>query len=78
MLSGPVLRDIARLSSDTPLLRAMGFLVSQHGQLGCDTPSPLSERFPFGEHAKRRCDAPQANGCDAPPSAILSRNGVAR
>ena len=43
--------------SDTPLLRAMGFLVSQHGQLG-DTPSPFSESFPLGEHAKWRCDTP--------------------
>ena len=31
--------------SDTPLLRAMGFLASQHGQLGA-IPHPLSERFP--------------------------------
>ena len=27
--------------SDTPLLRAMGFLVSQHGQLGAIPPSPF-------------------------------------
>ena len=32
--------------SDTPLLRAMGYLVSQHGQLGA-IPPPLSERFPL-------------------------------
>ena len=33
-LSGPVLRDTARLSQRyPPSLRAMGFLVSQHGQL---------------------------------------------
>ena len=31
--------------SDTLLLRAMGFLVSQHGQLGA-IPPPFSERFP--------------------------------
>ena len=44
--------------SDTPLLRAMGFLVSQHGQLGAIPPPPFSERFPLGEHAKWRCDPP--------------------
>ena len=32
VLSGPVSRDTARLSQRYPLLRAMGFLVSQHGQ----------------------------------------------
>ena len=49
-LSGPVLRDttwtfgprIARdYLSDTPLLRAMGFLASQHGQLGAIPPPPF-------------------------------------
>ena len=44
--------------SDTPLLRALGFLVSQHGQLGAISPRPFSERFPIGEHAKWRCDTP--------------------
>ena len=48
--------------SDTPLLRAMGFLVSQHGQLGAIPPSPFSERFPLGEHAKWRCDTPPSKG----------------
>ena len=38
--------------SDTPLLRAMGFVVSQHGRLGA-IPSPLfAERFPLGVHGK--------------------------
>ena len=37
--------------SDTPLLRAMGFLASQHGQLGA-IPPPFSERFPLGEHSR--------------------------
>ena len=82
--------------SDTPLLRAMGFLVPQHGQLG-DTPSLFSERSPLGEHAKWRCDTPPPpplkRGISAiparypmktrqmgaiPPSAILSRKGIAR
>ena len=44
--------------SDTSLLRAMGFLVSQHGQLGAIPPPPFSERFPLGEHTKWRCDTP--------------------
>ena len=35
-------RDYLR---DTPLLRAMGFLASQHGQLGA-IPPPFSEQFP--------------------------------
>ena len=44
--------------SDTPLLRAMGFLMSQHGQLGAIPPPPFSERFHIGEHAKWTCDTP--------------------
>ena len=79
--------------SDTPLLRAMGFLVSQHGQLGAIPPPPFLSVFPLGEHAKWRCDTPPQKGylsdtcaipyenkgnvCDT-PSAILSRKGIAR
>ena len=44
--------------SDTPLLRAMGFSVSQHGQMGAIPPPPFSEHFPLGEHAKWRCETP--------------------
>ena len=33
--------------SDTPLLRAMGFLVSQHGQLGAIPPTPFLSDSPF-------------------------------
>ena len=33
---------------------SMGFLVSQHGQLGAIPPSPFLERFPLREHAKWR------------------------
>ena len=33
--------------SDTPLLRAMGFLVSQHGQLGAIPPPPFLSVSPF-------------------------------
>ena len=33
--------------SDTPLLRAMGFLVSQHGQLGAIPPPPFLSFYPL-------------------------------
>ena len=75
--------------SDTRLLRAMGFLVSQHGQLGAIPPPPFPERFPIGEHAKWRCDTPpskgvsqrywrdtlknKANGCDTPLCDTISK-----
>ena len=75
--------------SDTPLLRAMGFLVSQHGQLGAIPPPPFSERFPLVDHAKWRCDTPpekgylsdtcaipcenKANGCDTPLCDTISK-----
>ena len=57
-LSGPVLRDTARLSQRyTPIARYGVFGVSTW-PIGCDTPSPFSEPFPLGEHAKWRCDTP--------------------
>ena len=78
-LGGPVLRESPRdYLSDTPLSRAMGFLLSQHGQLplllllllGAIPPSPFSESFPLGKHAKWRCDTtPLKRGI----SAILAR-----
>ena len=60
--------------SDPPLLRAMGFLVSQHGQLGAIPPPHFLSVSPLGGHAKWRCDTP-------PPlkrgiSAILARYPV--
>ena len=81
--------------SDTPLLRAMGFLVSQHGQLGAIPPPPFLSVSPLGEHATWRCNTPPPlkRGISAilarypmktrqmgaiPPSAILSRKGIAR
>ena len=81
--------------SDTPVLRAMGFLLSQHGQLGAIPPPPFLS-VPLGEHAKWRCDTPPSEGVSQryvrytllktawrqmsaiPPSAILSRKGIAR
>ena len=48
--------------SDTPLLRAMGFLVSQHSQLGAIPPPPFLSISPLGEHAKWGCDTPPPKG----------------
>ena len=48
--------------SDTPLLRAMGFLAPQHGQLGAIPPPPSLSVSPLGEHAKWRCDTPPQKG----------------
>ena len=83
VLSGPVLRDAARLSQRYPPIARYGVF----GVSTCDTPSPFSERFPLGEHAKWTCDTPsdtcaipyenKASECDT-PSAILSRKGAAR
>ena len=93
-LSGPVLRDSARLSQRCPPIARYGVLVSQHGQLGAIPPPPFSERLPLGEYAKWRCDTPPLKrGISAilarypmktrqmgaiPPSAIRSRKGIAR
>ena len=38
--------------SDTPLLRAMGFLVSQHGQFGAIPAPPCLSVSALEEHAK--------------------------
>ena len=93
-LSGPVLRDTARLSQRYPPIACYGGFGVSTWPIGCDTPSPFSERFPLWEHAKWRCDTPpqkgylsdtcvipyenKAKGCAIPPSAILSRKGIAR
>ena len=57
-LSGPVLRDTARLSQRYPPIARYGVFGVSTWPIGCDTPSPFSERFPPGEHAKWRCDTP--------------------
>ena len=44
--------------SDTPLLRTMGFLVSQHCQLGAISPPPFLSVSPWRAFAKWRCDTP--------------------
>ena len=79
--------------SDTPLLRATGFLVSQHGQLGAIPPppflcvSPLESMQSGGAipppqkgYLSDTCAIPYENKAIGaiPPSAILSRKGIAR
>ena len=62
MLSGPVLRDTARLSQRYPPIARYGVFGVSTWPIGCDTPSPFSEHFPPGEHAKWRCDTPLQKG----------------
>ena len=57
-LSGPVLRNTARLSQRYPPIARYGVFGVTTWPIGCDTPSPFSERFPLGEHAKWGCDTP--------------------
>ena len=75
--------------SDTPLLRAMGFLVSQHGQLGAIPPPPFLRVFPVeGMRSGGAIRPPQkgylsdtgaipyenkANGCDTPLCDTISK-----
>ena len=79
--------------SDTPLLRALGFLVSQHGQLGAIPPPPFLSVSPLESMQSGGAIPPsQKGGISAilvrypkktgqtgaiPPSAILSRKGIA-
>ena len=80
--------------SDTPLSHAMGFLVSQHGQLGAIPLPPFLSVSPL-EYMRSRgaIPPPLKRGISAilpryptktrqmgarPPSAILSRKGIAR
>ena len=48
--------------SDTLLLRAMGFLVSQHGQLGAIPPPPFLSVSPLESMLLWRCDTPPSKG----------------
>ena len=78
--------------SDTPLLRAMGFLVSQHGQLGAIPPPPFLSISPLESMRSGGAIHPRKGGISAilarypmktrqmgaiPPSAILSQKGIA-
>ena len=84
--------DLPNLS-DAPLLRAMGFLVSQHVQLGAIPPPPFLSVSPLESmrsggaipppqkgYLSDTCAIPYEKGKKGaiPPSAILSRKGVAR
>ena len=62
LLSGPVLRDTARLSQRYPPIARYGVFGVSTWPIGCDTPSPFSEHFPLEEHAKWRCDTPPPTG----------------
>ena len=79
--------------SDTPLLRATGFLVSQHDQFGAIPPSPFLSVSPLESMRSGGAIPPLKRGISAilarypmktrqtgaiPPSAILSRKGIAR
>ena len=79
--------------SGTPLLRAMGFLVSQHGQKGAIPPPPFLTVSPFeGMRNGGAIPPPQkgylsdtcaisyenkANGCDTPLSDTISKGDCA-
>ena len=75
--------------SDTPLLRAMGISVSQHGQLGAIPPPPFLSVSPLESmrsggaipppekgYLSDTCAIPyenKANGCDTPPCDTISK-----
>ena len=75
--------------SDTPLLRAMGFLVSQHGQLGAIPPPPFLSVSPLESMRSGGAIAPpqkgylsdtcaipyenKGNGCDTPLCDTISK-----
>ena len=92
-LSGPVLRDTARLSQRYPPIARYGFLVSQHGQLGAIPPPPFLSISTSESMQSGGAIPPPQKGISAilarypmktrqmgaiPPTAILSRKGIAR
>ena len=88
-LSGPVLRDTARLSQRYPPIARYGFLVSQHGQLGAIplplflSVSPLESMRSGGAipppqkgYLSDTCAIPyenKATGCDTPLCDTISK-----
>ena len=88
-LSGPVLRDTARLSQRYPPIARYGFLVSQHGQLGAIPPPPFLSVSPLESmRSGGAIPLPQkwylsdtcaisyenkANGCDTPLCDTISK-----
>ena len=94
-LSGPVLRDTARLSQRYPPIARYGVFGVSTWPIGCDTLSPFSELPPWStcEVEVRYAPLNLKGGISAilprypmktrhmgaiPPSAILSRKGIAR
>ena len=75
VLSGPVLRDTARLSLRYPPIARYGVFGVSTWPIGCDTPPPpfLSDS-PLGEHAKWRCDTPPQKGYLSDTGAIPYEN----
>ena len=61
-LSGPVLRDTARLSQRYPPIARYGVFGVSTWPIGCDTPPLLLSVSACGEHAKWRCDTPPTKG----------------
>ena len=85
-LSGPVLRDTARLSQRYPPIARYGVFGVSTWPIGCDTPSPFSERFPCEVDVRYppppkgyRSDTGaipyinKANGCDTTLSDTISK-----
>ena len=68
-LSGPYCAILRDYLSDTPLLRAMGFLVSQHGQWGAIPPPPSLSVSPLESMRNGGAIPPTQRGI----SAILAR-----
>ena len=92
-LSGPVLRDTARLSQRYPPIARYGVFGVSTWPIGCDTP-PFLSAYPVEScEVEVRYPPPLKRGISAilarypmktrqvgaiPPSAILSRKGIAR
>ena len=92
-LSGPVLRDTARLSQRYPPIARYGVFGVSTWRLGWDTPSPFLSVSPVESMRSGGAIPPLKRGISAilarypmktwqmgaiPPSAILSRKGIAR
>ena len=94
-VSGPVLRDTARLSQRYPPIARYGVFGVSTWPIGCDTPSPFLSVSPWESvrsggaipppPLKRgisaivaRCPMKTRQKRAIPPSAILSRKGIAR
>ena len=93
MLSGPVLRDTARLSQRYPPIARYGVFGVSTWPIGCDTPSPFSYVSPLESMRSGGARLPLKGGISAIlarypmktrqmgailPSAMLSRKGIAR